>query len=295
MSIACVLLQTDLHHQNQRLRGFKPHLIDLENGLIKSCPTPGGDAGTMIPESLKRFAALASDHATMEATNNQLYLRVPGKKGTVSCLAVNEPANSLQVKEGIREALAAMSEIREEVANWVQASSLADVVVRHVVAPTGSFLQGVNDLMRELRKPENADRDLQEILKPFMENRRDVAVQNWRQSTSRYMKEDNPEYGVELPEYNGCDFVNRDIPTYYRRAGSLDLLTWWGETVVYKKQAGDAKPLAFTHYHKNKGLDLLKASLTGKLPKDAAAVKEKSEEFIRSAFDRAPSPRGGGA
>lgn len=293
MTIACVLLQTDLHHQNQRLHGFKPHIIDMENCLIKSCPAPGGQSGTLMPEALVKVAAKSGPGGTStEGTTNQLYLRRKGQP--VQWLSITEPVHALQVKEGIREALAVMSAHREEVANWVQASCLADVTVRHVAESTGNLTDGMHSFISDLLSAANADKDPKILLQEFMEDRRDSAVYIWKHAKSPYVKQDNPKYGLELPDYNGRDFEDRNVPVFYRRAGSLDLLTWWGDTVAYKKQTGDTKNLAFAHYHKNKGTDLLKTSLTTKLPSDATQLGKLVQAFIDSVFPAAPKNIAGG-
>lgn len=295
MSIACLLLQTDLHHQNQRLHGFKPHIIDMENCLIKSCPAPGGQSGTLMPEALVKVAAASGPgNTSTEGTTNQLYLRRKGQP--TQWLSISEPVHALQVKEGLREALSVMSAHREEIANWVQASGLADVTVRHVAEATGNLSDGMLKFISDLLNAANVDKDSKVLLQEFMEDRRDDAVRIWKRSKSPYVKQDNPKYGLELPDYNGRDFEDRNVPVFYRRVGSLDLLTWWGEAVKYQKQSGDTKNLAFAHYHKNKGTDLLKTSLTTKLPAKAEQLDKQVEAFIDSVFPNAPQHIiGGGA
>jgi hypothetical protein len=246
MSVACVLLQTDLHHQNQRLRGLKPHIIDLENCLIKSCPLPGGQSGTMMPEALLKFAAAAGPGLPQEGTSNQLYLR---RGRSAAWLSILDAANALQVKEGMREALVAMTASREDIAHWVQASGLANVVVRHVAQPTGNLLTALGEFFSAQLKPENAGKDTDALLGELLEVRREDAEQFWKRAKSDYIKDDNPMYGLEIAAYNGRDFKDRSIPAYYRRAGSLDLLTWRGEVVTYHEKQGDTKDMVFAHYH----------------------------------------------
>ncbi len=187
MSIACVLLQTDLHHQNLRLHGFKPHIIDMENCLIKSCPTPGGQSGTLMPESLVKVAAASGPGGTStEGTTNQLYLRQKGQP--TQWLSITEPVHALQVKKGLREALSVMSTHREEIANWVQRSGLASVTVRHVAESTGNLTTGMATFIRALLSEGNANKEPKVLLQELMEDRRADAVQIWKRAKNPYIK-----------------------------------------------------------------------------------------------------------
>lgn len=294
MSMACVLLQTDLHHQNQRLHGLKPYVIDLENCLIKSCPLPGGPSGTLMPQALLKESAKGGlGNTSSVGTTNQLYLRRKGRKPV--WLNITTPENAFQVKAGLGEALTAMTACREEIAHWVQVSGLADVIVRHVAEATGNLTEGMMLFAGELLKPDNADLDPDTLLQAFMGERRKTAVNFWEHAESPYVKQDNPKYGLEIPAYNGLDFKNRNVPVFYRQAGSLDLLTWWGEVVEYQHREDDSEDLFFAHYHQNKGIDLLAASLTAKLPKEPPELERQIQAFIDSVYSAAPMRIWGGS
>lgn len=283
MSIASVLLQTDLHHQNQRLHQLKPFIIDLENCLIKPCRVPGGYDGTLIPVFLRRFDAMGG-----KATNNQLYLCQAGQ--AAQWLSIDDASSALQVKEGIRDALLTMQKYRSELANWIQASGFAELVVRHVTEPTGDLTAAADGFNARLLAEENIDQRAEDLLERVLARRYQTAKERWLDSgPDSYVRQDNPKYALECPAYNGTDFEDRCVPVYYRQAGSRDLLTWRGEVVRYQPRPDDSPEMAFAYYHKNTGLDLLKTSLRDKLPDDAKKREQVLRDFIQSVYPQAPN------
>lgn len=288
MSMASVLLQTDLHHQNQRLHKLKPFIIDLENCLIKPCRVPGGFDGTLIPVFLRRYDAMGG-----KATNNQLYLCQAGQPA--KWLSIDEAPSALQVKEGMRDALVTMQKYRPELANWIQASGFADLVVRHVTEPTGDLTAAAGGFNAKLLAEENIDRPAEELLEQVLARRYQRAKEYWLDSRpDSYARNDNPRYALECVAYNGTDFEDRCVPVYYRRAGSRDLLTWRGEVVQYRPRPDDSPDMAFAHYHKNTGLDLLETSLRDKLPENAKQLDQQLRDFIKSVYPQAPNVPGVG-
>jgi len=301
MTVACVFLQTDLHFQNQRIRRRKPHLINLENCLIKACATPRETliAGnlqtpTCAPDVVYELVAAngsARTPVTIMQTRpeeyrvNQIYLRQDaGRRNTAATqVSAYDPLIALNVKLGIEEALRGMTRVREELAQWVQAVGLADVVVRHVVRDTPEFTSAVQALVDASAEPENRTRETAEFVTAFMAERRRRAVDRWDQEGG---DRNNPYYSLEVPSLNGVDFQNLDVPAYYRRVGSLDLLTSRGERVYYAAQTGDAAFLRYDHYHQFLGLELLKNSFLEKLPRNGADLERKVDEFVASVYPR---------
>ena len=285
IATAVVFLQTDLHISNQRFHKRKPHLIDLESCLVKPVALP---SDTMISDKFNKSSRRlnpgdpteyfipwmfnAANHgswmpivqvpvtmfdrmpAAEEYSENQLYY-VNGDHAQWARLEMfdHTPAQvslSMDLIKGVAETMRLMKEQQGTLKEWVNQIQLGNVVVRHVIRPTTSFVAHVQHIKTQLIHLKDGnetapDQIITNLLETFKE----------RAASDGGAHKKAPEF--EALEWNGVDYLNLDVPAHYRRVGSLDLIASSGR--LYK------------NFYDTTGLTLLERSFEEKLPTNTEA------------------------
>jgi hypothetical protein len=298
MVIACLFLQTDLHWDNQRVRRRKPHVIDLENCLIKEATdltqtlitgaydrdthgTEGYFRTVFCADSEKTWSPLKEEYVLpSEGYNvNQLYLFLPSDKQAWHVQTFEMPNQPqglagirIEVVKGISECLRVMQKspteqgdgkwkVTKAVRTWIDAIQLDKCIVRYVPRTTPTFLGAIrtyiDDLIEEQLKSEK-DRNYNQVLDNFIK----------KQQQSARNEGPRPGYQFDLLETtgrNGQDYKQLDVPAWYRRVDSVDVLSSSGRAVK--------------GFFKVTGLKLLEQSFSTKL--DPAKTKSTLGDFIR--------------
>jgi hypothetical protein len=299
MVIACLFLQTDLHWDNQRVRRRKPHLIDLENCLVKKADaltdTLITGAYTRQTHGLEPWweprVRAANDpadtpldrepHPPGEGYNvNQLFFHTNGKRGAQAwqVQTFEHPAQpreiagmSLEVLKGIAECVRAMRSRRTELQAWIDEIGLGKCIVRHVVRRTEDFNRDiqrfVDTMLGEQLEPSSERRDQKTLFDEFMARQAEIASRDWE---AQNRPGGNRCFLLETADRNGRDYENLDVPAWYRRVDSTAILS------------SEGRPVA--DYYDKTGLDLLRDSFAAKLvddPRQAQAVLNRFKAFLQ--------------
>jgi hypothetical protein len=248
MVIACLFLQTDLHWDNQRVRRRKPHLIDLENCLVKKAEALG--------DTLFFCSGTGPETQVWQVQT----FENPAQPRELAGM-------SLEVMKGIVECLRAMRSKRNDLATWIQRAGIGKCIVRHVVRKTEDFNRDirrlVDTLLGEQTKAANERRDQATLFAEFMDRQAQIATRDWE---AQNRPADNRCFLLETADRNGVDYQNLDVPAWYRRVDSKAILS------------SEGKPVA--DYYETTGLQLLKDSLDGKLVEDAKEAQKVLVRFI---------------
>ena len=229
----------------------------------------------------------------------------------------SNPKHAPQCGRGIKDVLQvlASSDHSGQLDEWIEQSSLGQVIVRHslqdnMAARLHAAIPAILDL-RPGRDNQNGGANIGEMLAGYwdatLKNSRKDKIGRWLGQPEE-LRVYNRDYAVETLAYNGADLVNLDIPTYYRRVKSKDLLTSQGEQVKYvhdsfrlanlfpserERQGVEVKhlidlddkaeaALAFEHFYPDTGLDVLKTSRAQKLTLDKTMLRQILEKNISS-------------
>ena len=258
IAIATVFQQTDLHHQNLRLKGRRPHVIDLENALVK---TISGPNATGIPFNFELQLSgqirikpgsrsgpvplVDPSPLTLELfsqkqwSNSVLWLLGPGGDGSVLAEPViarmapgpqAKPMPALQLASGLAEALRLMAQPtqRQFITKWITDVGLQKVIVRNVVEATGDLSSAVAGFVGKC--VDNQLHSETAILAAFCETRRKASFTNW-QTLGNDMQ--NPFFALNNAQWHGADFFDLDVPSYYQQIQANDLLSSDGKIVTY--------------------------------------------------------------
>lgn len=302
IAFAVVFLQTDLHISNQRFHKRKPHIIDLENSLVKPIETPDQtlilqffnkttqalnqmntaeffrpwmvndaphDAWIPLIEVPVRMASLWPEPLVYSV--NQLYLveENSARAASLNIFDTNKYDMSLRMDliKGIGESMKLMKDNLNALKTWRDEVRLKEVVVRDVLRPTDSFLGHISTLKRRVIEfKDNTITDRDRII--------DALIQGYQTKAQQEGLSNKNAYKLETPEWNGVDYANLDVPSHYRRVGSTDLIASTGK--LYKD------------FYATTGMKLLDQSFAQKLPSDSEAF---GEQLLRiTQFARPPLP-----
>lgn len=321
IAIATVFQQTDLHHQNLRLRGRRPHVIDLENALVKTISGPNA-TGIPFNFELQQSGQIEFEPAYQSGpvpqidpspltrtqvskkqwSNSVLWLLGPGGCGSVVAEPVvsriapgptANPAIARQLAEGLAEALRLMAQpaCRQSITDWVADVALGKVVVRNVVEATSELTAAVAGFVRSCA--DNRFQREEATLAAYCERRRKTGFTTWENSGS---DRQNPFFALNNSQWHGADFRNLDIPSYYQQVQSNDLLSSEGDTVTYiapkdAAQKSAESSDAFTHYLEKTGSLLLKESFATNLPLDEKQLRARIQQFLTTSSLLLPKAR----
>jgi len=310
IAIATVFQQTDLHHQNLRLRGRRPHVIDLENALVKTISgpnatgipfnfelqlsgqigvRPGYRSGAVPPVDPSPLTRV--QFSQKQWSNSVLWLLGPAGDGSVLAepviarMAPGPQANPViarQLASGLAEALRLMAQPtqRQLITKWISDVGLQKVIVRNVVEATGELTAAVAGFVG--RCVDNQLQSETATLDAYCESRRKGSFTKWQDLGSDMQ---NPFFALNNAQWHGADFFDLDVPSYYQQVQSNDLLSSDGKIVTYivpadagqkRAERGDA----FKHYLEKTGFVLLNESFAANLPVDEKQLKQRIGQFL---------------
>jgi hypothetical protein len=241
LAISCTFSLTDLHFENVRVTTYMPHLIDLENSLLQQIQNPGvtslfGVIGGITGESvlgpgllnvvyeviLNAAPAQPVDfdpHLLMTEVQNRLYVTDPGKRIV--------DVNAYYLLRGLRNGinLLGIASAANAFAAWI--GRVNNVLVRALPFATGDW-EEVRDIIYHANTGV-AGQTLAAATAAELLYRITLSFNN-------YAPPDEPDFAVMDWAQTSADLQNFDIPAYYHRVGSLDLLDSDGFVVAVPQQ-----------------------------------------------------------
>jgi hypothetical protein len=261
-AIAYVLLLSDLHYENRRLRFRRPHLIDLEMGFLgtmdllsrtalfqkldRAVQDSAGKIEVRIDDGPSGPVSRAGSQlgSTLHYGTDQLYL---ADVETSRHPVFRDPDLSPHVVRGIKDVFEHLT--REKLTAWADQINLSQLIVRFAYPEnfSGTMIEAAGSIVR--KRPAGAKNDrqaaarqeLRDFWAGFLEGRRKFnlsndAVSGWLDGWPRTGDPGRRFYALETPDYLGADFINLDLPRFYRRIGSRELLTSRGDPVRFQPE-----------------------------------------------------------
>lgn len=232
-AIACTFSITDLHLENVRVRNYTPYLIDLEVCLTSSIAsindtnlidTAGGinrykvdnqDFKWITKDKDSPGSAYIDKAYLTEFKCNRLWQIK--QRGFKQLIHVDETELLTGLTDGLEVLKAA--QIAGKFNNWF--SRLNNVIVRYLPYGTSDFKNIIKALYFDFRPiiltsttPQLVDKNLRIWL-----------GDDYNTGMTA------PEYLVLRPNHAGVDYLNLDIPAFYHRIGTQDIVNSRGELV----------------------------------------------------------------
>jgi hypothetical protein len=189
----------------------------------------------------------------------------------------------VDIVKGLTECFRGLREKRADLDDWIDRAGISKCLVRHVTRPTGDYkiagFSFAGRLAREQLKPAGERKAEADVLVEFVEAQAKSTYQLWDGSSL----DDNRYYLLENANLNGKDYLNMDIPSWYKIVLSRDILASDGAVAANfadRDADGNTRP----HYYSPVVPALLQASLDEKLPhsaKGAQAMLKKLTKFLQ--------------
>ena len=262
MAIISVFSLCDFHHENIIVHNLQPYLIDLENCFAK--PIKGFDH--VLGDGLNKFNVIDQE-APRNRTEGQLDLDLPGdwdKKATQNRICLKNKDGSFQLAspteypeqifDGFYNVLLALMNLEEDITNWLDKTKMC--VARSVILPTMEYYTRTKRIYSFPDADHNGE---QYFFRPPFEKFSDDAKKAYKHllKSEPYVVDNfqfyeiwptdgtrrpgsigrenvttaAPIYALQNAENDFRDYLNCDIPAYYHRLNSKDLLNSRGQKV----------------------------------------------------------------
>lgn len=250
LAIASVFSLSDIHVENIIVHELRPHLIDLE---ISFTGPMLGVKGTLAFGALKDMGFDVYERVRFDDLTANLFVKDDerGKKDpergknrivywaneSKSMPIVANPADWTQpLYRGLYETLEVFADNQEEFIGWLVGTKKA--VARFTPYPTGEFKKRL-DLVYSPKycsdAPNDFNRDPYLCWRSYAENAYRLSRDIPGESKPVQWPGPRPNYAIQTPKHNFTDYLNCDVPAYYHRLDSLDLLNARGEKVAVKE------------------------------------------------------------
>lgn len=246
----------DLHEENVIAHGKQPYPIDLE----VSCTGPMGSLfGTQIVRGLARGGLDGSTAVHMivvpthDATGNMWFDPVHSRgqeSPTSNRVAIRTNGNWLRplgsrylpsIVQGMREVYAVVNASRDEFSAWVDA--VPKCVARFTPYSTEKYTRALAVMAYSPEyvrwHPPIPGADNLAMWKAVVDPVLGGAGPNQPAAQGTWPP-NRPNRLLSALQHDYCDFANHDVPAYYHRLDSADLLNARGERVVVTNQPGRA-------------------------------------------------------
>ena len=336
MAMAMAVSLCDLHPQNIITHDRLPHLIDLEEALKHPMPKAEDTYLTTVIDQVARAGSgeLEIQHERTSDLNlwnwkfpnepaaSLLYVRAGSHTRPEPALARDEP-NRRALIHGFIDVIEALTipACHEEVKAWV--GSLERTIARFVTRSTREYARAGRDMYQTY--PENSPRALlndsgydafktkdatgqdQFFFTGRVRGMRQIWNSNQEDAAADQAPWILPLFAVEHPDHAWRDYLNGDVPSFYHRLGSLDLLNTKGDIVdvadviewqdlTFHQQAGDlnefcGRPLSdgvfektveIHHYFPERPIDMALAQLN-RMMADCATSQGK-RKFLQASL-----------
>jgi hypothetical protein len=245
LAIACTFSLQDLHLQNVRVMSYTPYLIDLEVCLVRPVDSAektglfgklfgtelgGITAGTIAVEEYVWDWQVDRDNKPVldkyyppKTYQNRLYAMRPTRKLV--------PPNPFYILHGFNR----LMEILRKGANnnsfdaWF--TRLTGVLVRYLPYPTADFKRTRDTIIGTT----NDDHKFNDALILTIQNVLNVTLQTKFQEYQQAATA-QPDFLAYRYAVSGTDYRNMDIPVFYHRIGTQDLMDSQGRRVVVPAQ-----------------------------------------------------------
>jgi hypothetical protein len=241
LALACTFSLQDLHLQNVRAREYMSYLIDLEICLVK--PVDNATATSLLglyggitdetvgaEDYVWGVQARGQDPNQVElfqqfvpkTYQNRLYALRPTKKIV--------PPNVYYIVRGYNRMMEILQTgVRNNsFNNWF--TRLNGVLVRYTPYATSVF-KSVSDIIYQMPSTNNFGAQLLLTIQTTLDNQIDVRLQDYQQTPTA-----QPDFLAFQNAVSGADYQNVDIPVFYHRIGTLDLVDSQGRLVPVPAQ-----------------------------------------------------------
>jgi hypothetical protein len=279
MAISSVFSLCDIHHENIIVHDRQPYLIDQENSFAK--PIKGLDGCLMLGLVKKDVADrdkpdIPQDRKITMPLQNPIMRGYSRKKRTMNRIWISNSVGQSQLAEptryvhciaaGFAIVLKTLKDHRLEILSWL--NGVKDCVARSVIFPTTEYYKQLDWVYFDVKAadPYTTSYEGEEWFTVW----KNQALRNYEKVYSNLeldkdlsetyggwpaIKDANGRYTAAAPIYvlqqqdnDFFDYINCDIPSYYHRLNSQDLLNARGEKVDIATGAPEHAPGRNTYF-----------------------------------------------